>query len=300
VWGAGYRATRDKFVNNLNIFVVVPDRDTVQLSDLFAQDTIRTSRNSTLTLGAKVEHSNFSGAEFLPSARWGWQAAESAFLWAGVSRAVRTPSRLDRYLQAAPLLDPNPGFDSESLIAYEVGYRGQLSKASMSVSVYYNDYSDLRMLVLNSNRRFQQANSMEGHTFGLEAWSDIQLLSWWRASVGFNALEKRLKLAPNAFLPVLYQHAGNDPQRQYWLRSTMDLGHGVDLDMSLRAVDKLPDPRIDDYVGLDLRLAWQLNPKLQLSIVGTNLLEKSHAESGPLAGRVEVPRAAYFAVDWRF
>jgi iron complex outermembrane recepter protein len=301
VWGAGHRITRDKFDNDLNFFVLVPERDTVRLSHLFLQDSITTSASTTLTLGLKLEDSSFSGTEFLPSARLGWQVNDRNFWWAAVSRASRTPARLDRYLQAPGLLDPNPEFDSESLVAYETGYRLQpTSGSAISISLYYNDYDDLRMLVLNGNGRFQQANAVRGRTQGIEAWGDFQALPWWRVSVGLNALEKRLTLPPNAFLPVLYQHAGNDPKRQYWVRSSMDVGNHLDVDVSFRAVDDLPDPEVDSYLSLDARIAWQLSPSFTLAIVGSNLLDDAHPESGVLPGRLEVPRAGFLELDWRF
>jgi hypothetical protein len=40
---------------------------------------------------------------------------------------------------------PSPDFTSEKLIAYESGWRAQfLPEATVSVSLFYNDYTDLR------------------------------------------------------------------------------------------------------------------------------------------------------------
>jgi iron complex outermembrane receptor protein len=36
--------------------------------------------------------------------------------------------------------------------------------------------------------------------------------------------------------------------------------------------------QIDDYFTLDIRLEWQITPKIEVSLVGQNLLEKSHVE----------------------
>ncbi len=119
------------------------------------------------TLGTKVEHNDYTGFEFEPSGRLQWDITPKQMIWAAVSRAVRTPSRLDRdlfeptYFNFPPAtvaflkglgftlpssaLDGSTTFKSETLIAYELGYRAQLGdKLSGSVSTYYNDYGDIR------------------------------------------------------------------------------------------------------------------------------------------------------------
>ena len=56
-------------------------------------------------------------------------------LWASISRAVRTPSRVDRDIAASSAPNPalpffarllgNKDFESETVLAYELGYRVQ-------------------------------------------------------------------------------------------------------------------------------------------------------------------------------
>ena len=151
-----------------------------------------------------------------------------------------------------------------------------------------------------ANGRFVFDNALEGYTYGVEIWSDLQLLPWWRVSVGANALEKHLELAPNALAFVLHQHAGNDPERQYWLRSSMDLSSNVELDLHLRAVDELPFPEVPNYVALDARVAWRVLRALELSIAGFNLLDDEHPETGAAPGRRQLRRSAHLEAFWRF
>ena len=56
-------------------------------------------------------------------------------LWAAVSRAVRTPSRIDRDLVAPAILVAATEFRSEKLVAFEAGYRGQPS-GTTSISIF--------------------------------------------------------------------------------------------------------------------------------------------------------------------
>ncbi len=60
---------------------------------------------------------------------------------------------------------------------------------------------------------------------------------------------------------------------------------------------------VDKYWALDLRLAWKPTQKLELSLVGQNLLDKHHYEFvpdnfNPLLGEVE--RSLYFQARWQF
>src|ERR1019366_874835 len=98
----------------------------------------------------KLEHNDYTGWEVEPSIRLAWAPSKRHTLWAAISRAVRTPSRIDRDLsEPAPpslvVLEGSSNFDSEKVIAYELGYHGQLSqKASASISAYYNYNTDAR------------------------------------------------------------------------------------------------------------------------------------------------------------
>jgi iron complex outermembrane recepter protein len=300
VWGAGYRVTDDKFVNTLNAFVLDPESDVVQHGNLFVQDSIGLTEDLTLTLGTKFEYSSFSGFEYLPSGRVAWSVTDTTLLWAAVSRAVRTPSRIDRDLVNPGILDQSE-LESEKLIAYEVGYRGQPTSGTyLSVSLYYHDYEDLRALAASAGPGlFAFDNAMEGEIYGLEAWGDVDVTDWWRLSAGVNLIESDLKLKENGLPLALDQHQGNDPEYQLSLRSRMDLGDDLELDLGLRAVDELPSPEVPRYVELDARLGWHVSEALELWVGGSNLLHARHRESGAeLVGR-EIPRSVYAGLRWR-
>src|ERR1041385_4769805 len=97
-------------------------------------------------------------------------------MWGAVSRAVRTPSRIDRDLsEGAPpyfvLLAGSPDFVSEKVNAYELGYRRQPSAGlTLSANIFYNWYSDVRSTIINPKTIFPLffQNNLEGETYGLE------------------------------------------------------------------------------------------------------------------------------------
>ncbi|HET6969755.1 MAG TPA: TonB-dependent receptor, partial [Phenylobacterium sp.] len=266
-----------------------------------------------LTLGLKVEDDPYVAPEWLPSVRMSWQATDTALLWASISRAVRAPSRLDRdfyeTFRSAVILHPGD-FQPETLVAYEIGYRGRPTpRTSLSISAFYNVYDDLRTFEAPPGRSspIVIANEMEGETWGVEAWGSFQAADWWRLSAGANWLHEDLRFKPGARKLGGLQIAGDDPDYQLSLRSAMSLPHGLGLDLHLRRVGSLPAPASPAYTELNARLAWALTDKVELSLAGFNLLHAEHPEFGAVqssvqlgASGVETRRSVVVAARWRF
>jgi iron complex outermembrane receptor protein len=188
VAGFGARTTRDEFINELTLFNLGPPRRRLWVFNGFVQDRHHVTPDLSLIAGVKLERSTFSGWQVLPNLRLAWQPDPRTLLWAAVSRAVRTPSRIDRQLEALPFLAPAPEFASEKLIAVEAGYRGQPSSSTtLSVNGFVNFYDDLRTTEFVDGH-FQLMNGAEGRTYGVEAWGTAQLSPWWRASLGVSSL----------------------------------------------------------------------------------------------------------------
>jgi iron complex outermembrane receptor protein len=291
VWGAGVRTTRDFFANTISPFAFDPARQRLWVGNLFAQDSLSLGDNLTLIGGVKFEQTSFTGVEILPNMRIAWKAGKNALLWAAVSRAVRTPSRVDRDLEFLPILKGGT-FASEKLIAFEGGYRGLFGQdTSLSISFFYNIYNGLRTteppnpLTCNRANLFtciplSLGNGLKGHSYGVEAWGSHQLLPWWRVSAGVSTLHKDFHLKPGHVDLENGISLGNDPDFQLQLRSQADLSRQVQLDITLRAVDDLPDPRTPGYLEADVRLAWSPDERLELFLSGSNLLHKLRDESG--------------------
>ena len=166
-------------------------------------------------------------------------------LWAAVSRAVRAPSRLDRdfYQVLGPRVIIGPGdFQSEKLVAYELGYRGRPSaRVSLSISAFYNVYNDLRSFEPAPGGGFpiSIANGMEGETYGVEAWGAFQVRDWWRLSAGANWLHEDLRFKPGSAGIGGVQIAVTTRNIRPRFGSLMTLPRGVSLDLNLRRVGAL-------------------------------------------------------------
>ncbi len=286
VWGGEYRAWREGLFSSDAFFFAKPWA-TVSLGNAFGQDEIALPVRLKLTLGLKIEENSYSGLDLLPNVRLAWQQSPDTLFWAAVSRSVRTPSRVDRELMSPGLLIAAPDFDSEKLIAYELGYRGRLfSGLSLSVSAFYNSYTDLRTDALTAGGLpIQLQNGLNADTFGIEAWADYDLTAWWRLHAGINTLHKDLRLDPGETDISLFQSAGQDPPYQAQLRSSMNIAPDWALDLALRDVGHVVRPfmpapvtLVPGYFEADARIGWHVLQSLELSVDGYNLLHDRHLE----------------------
>jgi iron complex outermembrane receptor protein len=306
VWGGGYRVTRDQFRTLSDPQLLSPPSRRVDIANLFAQDEVALRPNLLLTVGLKLETNTYTSAELMPNARLAWRLSDRQLLWAAVSRAVRNPSRIERDFTIAGLVEPGR-MGSEKLIAYEAGYRGRLGpQVNASVSLFYNDYDELRTNDFsgpNNRLPLYVGNTMEGETWGVEAWADWDVAAWWRLSAGGAVLRKDFRLKPGSFDVARFEAAGADPGHWIKLRSHMRLTDRLELDIAARAYDEAPRLTASGYVGVDAyaeasaRLAWRVTDKLELSIVGENLLHDQHAEATETR-RLEIPRSVLVGVRW--
>ncbi|WP_162249310.1 MULTISPECIES: TonB-dependent siderophore receptor [unclassified Rhizobacter] len=304
VWGGGYRQASDDVQPGF-VFGFVPTSRTLRWTNLFLQDGIRLADTVDLTLGAKLEHNDYTGTENLPSARLAWKPAPQQLLWGAVSRAVRAPARLDRDIRALPPPQPayiiagGPDFVSEVATVLELGWRDQLgAQFSWSVAAHHTRWSRLRSGQPPPNALVQ--NMIDGSTQGIEAWADWQPLPRWRLSAGLALLNEDLRVMPGSTDPVGPSALGNDPHHQWSLRSSFDLTPTQELDIDVRRVAALPNPQLPAYTAWDLRYGWRPRSDLLLALVGRNLFQPSHAEFGDPGTRSEIARGALLQVTWSY
>jgi iron complex outermembrane recepter protein len=297
VWGIGRRYNHYAIVDSPSLFFV-PDSRTLELTNVFAQDTIRLSPHFNLTAGIKFEDNSYSDWEILPDVRLSWTPTDLTLVWLAAARAVRSPTPLDvevrESIGGTVLLFGDPDFDTEKVWAYELGYRSQPHPSiSWSVSTFYNEYDDLRTIEGTPVTFFPLTwgNYLEGATYGVEFWASWQVSPNWRLSPGFRSLHKRLEFSDGASGIVGVQQAGNDPRSQASLKSSLGFGR-FSFDATLRYVGELPSPATPDYTDLGARLAYRATDALEISLSGFNLLDARHVEYAAPAGR-ELRRSVY-------
>jgi iron complex outermembrane receptor protein len=309
-WGLGYRFTRDRVQNASNTAFLPPVVDH-QLFSAFAQDAITLVPDVVLTVGTKLEHNDYTGFEVEPSVKLAWRYTATQSLWAAVSRAVRMPSRFDRdVFQPQPppvVVSGNKEFKSETLTAYEVGYKAQLTDAlSTSVSAYYNTYDHLRSFgpaPAGSGAVAMIRNGLQADTYGVEANAQFRVSSAWKVRAGYNYLNEHLQVEPGYTDFWGGRNEVSDPKHQVTIGSSWDLPGRVTLDADWRWVDSLPTTggSVPAYHEADLRLGWKPTDRLELAIIGQNLLHAHHPEFGiATPRREEIQRSIYGRVSLRF
>jgi iron complex outermembrane receptor protein len=308
VWGGEYRVWREYFLST-NLFQFARPRATISLGSLFVQDVVAIRPNVKLTLGIKLEDNSYSGLDWLPNVRLAWTPTANSLVWGSAARAVRTPNRIERELQASGVLVPAPDFGSESVWTYEVGYRLQPSpQASVSVTAFYSHYKDLRITEFVTFGAFPLIlkNGAAGGVYGVEGWGVFDPRPWWRLKAGFTILRRDINnMAGHLDLSSL-QVAGLDPRYQGQIRSTMALSPVLDLDVGLRRVGRLTTGtsavNTPAYTEADARLAWRIGDRVEMALVGANLLHRRHIEiddrtTAPVRA---IPRSVHAELRWGF
>ena len=327
VSGAGYRYSADNITESEDFKMRDPSVG-LHLVSAFVQDQVALVPDRLqLTLGTKVEHNDFTGFEVQPSVRMAWTPHARHTLWGAVSRAARTPSRVERdasiFAESIPLgpvgilfpVEGNPNFRSEELIAYEIGYRATIHpRLTVDWTAYYNDYDNLRSLLtlpleLRSSPSpylavpYLITNDLFGKTYGTEVIASWQPMDSWRLRCGYTLLETEFETRGSARSVIQDFEEGANPQHQLFLQSDVEFGQHIEWGVGLRYVDRLPYYGISDYTEMEMRLAWKPNKHVELALVGRNLLQAHHRESSPLIiayRNAEADRAVYAKLTLRF
>lgn len=327
MWGMNYRFIHDN-TRTTRIFSLTPPQRDVSLITAFLQDEMRFYHDHLrLVLGSKLEHNDYTGFELQPNVRISWLTDTGHTLWGAVSRAVRTPARgeHDVSLMMLPPPDPpglptltvsgNSAFDSETLTAWELGYRFPVAdRVSVDLAAFYNRYDRLRTVDVVSLPPAAFAatfgNNMEGNTRGLEIDVHWQLRRGLDLHANYTRLEIDLDLV-NGSTDTQSSGAGDASpahQANLWLQA--DLARHVEFDAGLRYVGRLDLdlsayglPVIDDYLAFDARLGWSPRPDIEFSLTGQNLFDAGHPEFNPdfiLSVPTQVERSIHGKVTWKF
>ena len=322
-WGFGHRAVTDEYPFLLAAGMTPPSAVT-HLDSIFVQDKIELLRDRLhLTLGSKFEHNTLAGRNIQPSARLSWVPTARHSVWVSASRAVHATSRVERgahailrAFDAGPIFGLAEAFGQESarsegLMAYETGYRYQANRRVWTdVSLFYNVYDHLSTVEpgtpyitsqpapthLVAPQYFQ--NSTNGTTYGLETAVNYKATDIWTLRGSYSLLQMRLHGASAG--ATAQNIAGQSPSHQIDVSSFLHLSRSLDLSGHAYFVGALRFYNVPSYTRVDTNLRWTGFEKLELSLIGQNLLG-SHLEYGEtLSPSNPVHRSVYGKVAWRF
>ncbi len=317
MWGLGYRGVLASLDSAVDASY---DRDNMQtnLFSGFAQDKIQIVPDELyLTLGSKIEHNSFSGVEFEPNARVTWLPTQTQTVWGAVTRAVRTPSIAERTITQAIVgsafgvasYQGNDDVTSEKLIAYELGYRNQLTKTfSVDVTTFINDYDSLRTFAATSNPFILDIqNNAQGITRGFEVSSNWQVFRDWSLTGSYSYLDPHLKNDEPA-TNSLDADKDTSPHNMFNIRSHYDISSEWEFNNSVYYMSKIASAAITDthgvdgYASLDANVIYKPAKGIELMLSGENLLHDMHQEFGsaPYSIPAEIPRSVFGKVTFRF
>ena len=322
--GAGARWSPDTITPKFQTLDFLPHQETDSIYSWFAQDQIPiVPKHLWLTIGSKFEHNNYTGFEIQPNARLLWTPATHQTFWTAVTRAVRTPSRLDQDLQLTDfLVTPPPtylrvvgskDFKSEQLLGIEFGYRTLVAKkVFIDLAVFHNRYTGLYGYGPGTGfveptpapphiiLQLPLANALDGNTTGVEIAPDWKPVQWLELKGSYSYLSLTVRDRPG-FTDALNTVAdnGSSPHHQVTFQSLLNLPKRFELDATVRYVSALPAQAVDAYETADLRFGWHPAASWEFSLVGQNLLQPDHAEFGSdIDTIVGIRRSVYGRVTW--
>jgi iron complex outermembrane receptor protein len=310
VFGGGFRVSRGDDLGDGPGFFFDPQVRTSNLGSVFAQDEVALKADQLfLVVGSKIEHNDFTGFEIQPNVRIRWTPSTAQTMWGAVSRAVRMPTRFDTDLRVRLpnsgrlLLTGSEDFASETVVAYEAGYRARpASWASIESAVFANTYDDVRSQELpqRATDPIVLSNGLNARTSGVEIASTIAGTGWWQAHLSYSYLWERFSRDPDSRDLSDGVNEANDPAHLFSVRSTFDLRGNIEADAFFRVVSALPQPRVARYAEMNARLGWRARPNWELSLVGQNLLRARHEEFAAGTPRELFERSVFVRSLWRF
>jgi len=316
-WGGAILTTGDTWIETFTNSIVPSYRRDTTYSAFLQYDLVLVPDKVRLIAGSKFDDNPYTGFEYQPQVRGVWTPYKQHTLWGAVSRAVRTPNRvdvgiLDRIQQINPSPPPpefllysgNPGVKSEVLLAYEAGYRYQWRQNfSLDATAFYNSYDRLEGLgppgapVANPSQSFidvpvSVVNEEGGQTHGLELFAKYTPIRRWTVSAGITELRGASPLGTG------FPAVADNPLHEVNVQSRLDLTQFVNFDASYyynNAIAQLLPPlnRVD--VGLSTKPIHGFT----FSVWGRNLQQDRHQEAIPqsfLGG--EIRRSVTFKVIW--
>ena len=323
-WGAGARNSSARVAAKYDTLRLLPEDRSHRLASVFAQDEIALVRDALwVTVGSKFEHNSYTGWEVMPSARLLWRPDAQQTVWAAVTRALRTPSRIETDLEFSNfgLANPpayvvvvgSPDFASETVLGTELGYRRLIgTQLYLDVAAFHNHYDDMAALgplaltvqtapIVHIEVKTPWVNGIRGDLNGFEVGPDWRPAPWLRLRGSYALLSIDLENRPgNADDLSLAAYEGSSPRHQGQVQASLTLPRQIEVDYIHRAVSRLPSRAIPAYQTADVRAGWTVGADVTLAVAGQNLFAPNHPEffrdDAPPIG---IRRSVVASLTWR-
>ena len=305
--GGGVRRSSDD-TEPSPVLLFDPENRATTLLTAFAQHEVRWAPRLSTMAGARFERNAYTGLEVQPTVRVRWTPGSGQTLWGAVSRAVRLPTRFDADLRirqnGVVVITGDPDFESETVVAYEAGYRQTpFPTLVWSLELFHNRYDDLRTQEPTATTPpIMLGNGLNVNVSGLKLAGSLQPRPWVRVTSSYTYLNEDLRLDPDSrdlgrgLLETI------DPTHQFQLSARLDLLRNVELDVSARYLSELPTPGTPAYTEAGFRLGWHATRSLELALIGRDLLHDDHFEfiSPSAARQTRLQRALFTRATFTF
>jgi iron complex outermembrane receptor protein len=325
-FGTGYRKTRDRLSGDTDV-MFNPAWESNETWNAFLQNrSVNILEDLDMIIGIKIEDNERmqSDYELQPSIRFNYKISENSTLWAALSKAIRSPTRVEQGASlninipantsvvgqsinhpAVVSLIANEMYDVEKLTSFEAGFRTSLtSNLRIDIAAYYNEFIGLPGLQINSPLvlnpgpppEYAVSVSLINSTDFKAHGTEISL--WWQ-------------LSPHWQGRIHYSYASNSSnagfltiptvEHQFNLNLYGKLSEDLTINIDARHVDSPAGLLMNGYAEMDINLIWQVTPSIDISLAGRNLLHSSHLEysaSTPSTRNTEIERDFYLKMNW--
>ena len=292
-WGVSYRYSKDEF-NGRYFVSIEDDAKDYDRTTAFVQDEISLTDDWAVVLGVKLEETEFAPFDTQPTLRVIWTPTSDFSAWTAVSKANRTPNRVgkgvllefgNRYPdELNRFILGNEEFKTETLYAYELGFRSQVSSTVfMDVSGFYFEYKDLRTFDVErvfdlstfpwGDVAFTYMNDANGYSSGMEAVLEWKVLRNFSINVQYSYIN--FTASPDSDVPgdgvgvIVFEE--QEVNNIAALRCEYTFDGGVEFDVGVNYRDGMDLDNIKSQTDFDMRLAWRYSQQLAFSLIGKNI-----------------------------
>lgn len=321
IWGFAGRLSLDDIQGTAYMKLKEKSRLTSQFR-LYFNDEIQVREKLSLHLSAMLEHNQYTGFEFQPGFKLLYKPDKVTKTWMSLSKAVRTPSRIERGAEYYPAIEnslPLPALittqlkdlDSEEVQSLEIGWAKEFtSKFSLELNSFYSKYKKLAgsnptnftLYPLNGYAIIDVAlnNHVAAESRGVEASFE------WKADKQLNLYGHYAYINVDPRAPqgtVLSDMNRNVPEHMASLRIQYDINDHLKWDNWIRYQSDIKQGTIEGYTTLDTRLSLNLTNDLNLSLVCQNLFDHDYQEYRPdvlYSENGTIGRKSYMKLEWNY
>ena len=265
-------------------FLIGPTQNQ-DLFSVFLQNEYTPFKELTFTTGLRIDTHPEAGVTVAPRGSIVYSPWKDHMFRASISRAFRSPSVLENFINFGILTGPlptdvltirgNKDLDPEEITSYELGYQTLLFKRLKArVDLFYNDLRNMNTGVTPTGlSEFTVLTQGDGHIFGGEIGLEFLFNDWLKGFANYSYQQRHAD--PN-ILGLAPRHKGN-------VGLSFNLPKRFEADVFMNAVGRsagAPAP-VDPYTTVNLRLGYPfeiLGTKARLSFAVANLFNDKHKE----------------------